>query len=151
MSVALSERAMLAVDAVLDIALHGLHGPVQAADITARQGIPKRSLEPVLQKLTRAGILGGVRGPKGGYRLARERRRITVADILREAFRTVQGEEDGEDGLGSELSLKVLRPLWGEMETRLLDELDQITLETLVARARAAGVKAAEPPADFTI
>ena len=56
---------------------------VQSKEITLRQGIPQRYLEQVMQHLVRAGILKGVRGPRGGYLLARERRRISAGDIVR--------------------------------------------------------------------
>ena len=78
----LSKKEITTVEAVLDIALNGGGGLVQSADITTRQGIPPRYLEPILQKLGRAEVLVGVRGPGGGYRLARERRRITLWQLV---------------------------------------------------------------------
>ena len=54
--------------------------------LAARHNLPPRHLEPMLQALVRAGILKGVRGPRGGYELARERRRITAGDIVRVAM-----------------------------------------------------------------
>jgi Rrf2 family iron-sulfur cluster assembly transcriptional regulator len=73
----LSRKTLLALEAVIDIAFNARPEPVQAKEITARQGVPQRYLEQVMQQLVRAGILKGVRGPRGGYRLARERRRIS--------------------------------------------------------------------------
>ena len=70
----LSKKMMFAIEAVLDIAYHSSAEPVQSRDITRRQGIPRRYLEQALQHLVRNGLLIGVRGPRGGYRLARERR-----------------------------------------------------------------------------
>ena len=67
----ISKKMMFALEAVVDIAVHSGPDPVQSRDITARQGIPQRYLEQVMQLLVRASILRGVRGPKGGYRLAR--------------------------------------------------------------------------------
>src|SRR5450631_330715 len=81
----LSRKTMLALEAVIDIAYNARPEPVQAKEITARQGVPQRYLEQVMQQLVRAGILKGVRGPRGGYRLARERRRISVGDVVRVA------------------------------------------------------------------
>ena len=69
--------------------------PVQSGEITRRQGIPRRYLEQVLQQLVRDGVLAGVRGPRGGYRLARERRRISLGEIVR----VVRALETGEDPL----------------------------------------------------
>ncbi|MEO0764104.1 MAG: Rrf2 family transcriptional regulator, partial [Pseudomonadota bacterium] len=79
----LSRKTMLALEAVLDVAYNARPDPVQSKDITRRQGIPNRYLEHVMQSFVHHGILKGVRGPKGGYILARERRRITVGDIVR--------------------------------------------------------------------
>ena len=79
----LSKKMMFAIEAVLDIAYHAGAEPVQSREITRRQGIPRRYLEHALQHLVRQQILIGVRGPRGGYKLARERRRITVGDIVR--------------------------------------------------------------------
>ena len=78
----LSEKSLLAVAAVVDVALHARGQPVAAKSLAERHGLPPRHLEPVLQALVHAGILKGVRGPRGGYELARERRRISVAEIV---------------------------------------------------------------------
>src|ERR1700691_5629350 len=77
----LSRKTLLALAAVIDIAYNARPEPVQSKEITERQGVPQRYLEQVMQQLVRAGILKGVRGPRGGYRLARERRRISVGDV----------------------------------------------------------------------
>src|SRR5205807_2640999 len=79
----LSKKTMFAIEAVLDVAFHVGEHPVRSGDITERQRIPKRYLEQVLQHLVRAGILNGKRGPRGGYRLGREQRRITLGEVVR--------------------------------------------------------------------
>ena len=94
----LSRKTMLALEAVIDIAYNARPEPVQAKEITARQGVPQRYLEQVMQQLVRAGILKGVRGPRGGYRLARERRRISVGDVVRIAMSLDENEEDFDGG-----------------------------------------------------
>src|SRR5580658_6834698 len=81
----LSRKTLLALEAVIDIAFNARPEPVQAKEITARQGVPQRYLEQVMQQLVRAGVLKGVRGPRGGYRLAKERRRISVGEVVRVA------------------------------------------------------------------
>ena len=87
----LSRKLMFAIEAVVDIAYHTADTPVQSKDIATRQDIPRRYLEQVLQQLVREGVLRGVRGPRGGYRLARERRRVTLGQITR-ALYEVGGE-----------------------------------------------------------
>src|SRR5436305_12704698 len=81
----LPRKGALAIAAVIDIAVNARGRPVAAKALASRHRLPPRHLETVLQALVRAGILKGTRGPRGGYELARERRRITVADIVRAA------------------------------------------------------------------
>src|SRR5204862_7951490 len=108
----LTKKLLFAIEAVLDIAYNGGHTPVRSSEITERQGIPRRYLEPVLQELVRHKILLGIRGPSGGYRLARERRRIRLGDIER----TLRGLETAEDPIadpaGSALGHQIVRPMW---------------------------------------
>src|SRR5260370_35085549 len=79
----LTKKLLFAIEAVLDIAYNGGQVPVRSAEITAREGIPRRYLEPVLQELVRHKILLGIRGPSGGYRLAPERRLGTPGATVR--------------------------------------------------------------------
>ncbi len=128
------KKLLYAVEAVVDIAYNAGGDPVQSGEITRRQGIPKRYLEPVLQQLVRAGILAGVRGPRGGYRLARERRRISLGDITR----VVQDLEDaaGAKELSrSDLGARIVRPMWRDLQEEYLARLDEISIEEVCRRA----------------
>jgi Rrf2 family protein len=152
----LPKKLLFAVEAVLDIAYNAGTQPVQSKEITARQGIPRRYLEQVLQKLVRAGILTGVRGPRGGYLLARERRRITLGDITRviSAPESSGPDANGEDGSipGSGLGVKVVRPIWEEMQDQLMARLDSVTIEELCLKAKEAGIDSeAAQRLDFVI
>jgi len=60
-----SRKTLLAIEAVVDVALHARPNPVQSRELTKRQGVPQRYLEQVMQQLVHEGILRGVRGPKG--------------------------------------------------------------------------------------
>ena len=149
----LPRKTLFALEAVVDIAYNARPEPVQSKEITRRQGIPQRYLEQVMQQLVHAGILRGVRGPRGGYRLARERRRITVGEIVR-----VVGAADADDALqdadnaGSELGRKVVRPLWRTMHEEIMQRLDAITIEDLCRQADESGVAAeTRERMDFTI
>ena len=82
----LSRRSVLAIAAVVDVALHSRSAPVAAKALAARHKLPPRHLETLYQGLVYAKILKGVHGPRGGYELARERRRITVGEIVRTAM-----------------------------------------------------------------
>ncbi len=136
----LTKKLLFAIEAVLDIAYNGGAVPVRSAEITARQGIPRRYLEPVLQELVRDNILIGIRGPSGGYRLARERRRISIGDIVRSVRELETGENPIEDPAGSPLSHEVVRPLWRELEDEAMARLDSLTLDDLCGRALQAGI-----------
>jgi len=134
-----SKKTLFAIEAVLDIAYNAGGEPVQSSEITARQGIPRRYLEQALQALVRANILIGVRGPRGGYRLARERRRISVGDIVR----VVQASESPspEDDLPhSDIGVLVIQPMWGDLQASLMAELDDLSIDTLCQRAAEKGV-----------
>lgn len=148
----LSRKTLFAIEAVLDIAYNAGSEPVQSREITRRQGIPRRYLEQVLQQLVREGLLTGVRGPRGGYRLARERRRISVGDIVR-VIRTMEATGDPvEDPAGSPLGHEVVRPLWQELSDEFMQRLESISIQDLCDRARDAGIDSeAAKRLDFTI
>ena len=148
----LSKKMMFAIEAVLDIAYHAGAEPVQSREITRRQGIPRRYLEHALQHLVRQEILIGVRGPRGGYKLARERRRITVGDIVR-VVREMEAENNLiEETQGSELGYQVVRPLWRELQDGLMERLDSLTVDELCTRANQSGiVSEGRRNLDFTI
>ncbi len=136
----LSKKLLFAIEAVLDIAYNAGALPVQSGEITRRQGIPRRYLEQVLQQLVRAGVLAGVRGPRGGYRLARERRRVTVGEIVRVVRSLDDAENPLEEEAGAELGKRVVRPLWIELEDEVMRRLDSVTIEDLCLRAHQSGV-----------
>lgn len=148
----LSKKLLFAIEAVVDIAYNAGPAPVRSSEISARHCIPRRYLEQVLQNLVHNQILTGQRGPLGGYRLARERRRITVGEIVR-AVRQLEGAKDpvGEPD-GSEIGLKVVRPIWTEMQQEMMARLDELTIEDLCERARRLHVprESADVP-DFSI
>jgi Rrf2 family protein len=139
----LSKKEIAAVEAVLDIAVNGGGGLVQSADITHRQGIPPRYLEPILQRLGHAGILIGIRGPSGGYRLARERRRISLWDLVGAIRGAEEAAADAGDGPPAALAR-----LLAEIEGELRQRLDAVSVEDLCWPAAAATPRAT---ADFTI
>ena len=147
----LSRKTLLALEAVIDIAFNARPEPVQAKEITARQGVPQRYLEQVMQQLVRAGVLKGVRGPRGGYRLAKERRRISVGDVVRVA-ESLEDEESVAIDPRSELGIRIVAPLIQTLQDEVMARLDAISIEDLCQRARLAGVEAGrENSADFTI
>jgi Rrf2 family protein len=144
-----SKKLALAVEAVVDIAYHGTAEPVQSQDIGRRLNLPRRYLEQVMQQLVKAGILKGVRGPRGGYRLARERRRISVADVVA----VVEANEaDAGNVSVSDLGERVMAPFWAEHERAALARLDSVTIEDLCQQAEKSRVRReARDGIDFAI
>ena len=145
----LPRRGLLAVAAVVDVALHARPQPVAAKALAERLGLPPRYLEPLLQALVRADILRGMRGPRGGYELARERRRITVAAVLR-AIQGFDGEEDR--AAVPPIVRDVVAPAVARADELFLRELDQITMDDMCLKAAACQMpKRMANSADFTI
>jgi Rrf2 family iron-sulfur cluster assembly transcriptional regulator len=144
------DRAMTAVTIMLDIAFHaGGQDTVSAGDLAERLGLARRGMEPLLQALSRAGLLDSVRGPRGGYRLGRPRREIRLAEIV-----TIATADDtpAADGPGGRLQTAVVDRLWGELEDAALGGLAGLTLDDLIRRAQAAGLKRpSSEPISFAI
>ncbi len=139
------DRAMVAVTIVLDVAFHGGRAStVSAADLAERLGMARRGMEPLLQSLARGGLLESVRGPRGGYRLGRPKRDIKVSDIV--AVATAE-DEAGREGPAGRLQTGVIDPLWAELETAARAQLAQLTVDDLLRRAAATGMRrpTAEP------
>ena len=137
----LSNKIMYSIEAVVDIAYHSNGRPVQSQRISSRQRTPGRYLEQSLQKLVKANILTGVRGPRGGYQLARERRRISVGEIVR-IVTDIETENVVKNTLtDSEISEKVLNPMWGEIQNSFLEELNKITIDDLCIKANERGIQ----------
>jgi Rrf2 family protein len=128
----LPHKTILVIGAVVDIALHSSEGAVSAHDVADRLHLPRRHLEPVLQALVREGILAGLRGPRGGYMLAKARQAISVYDIS-EAVKTVETEEPSKK-LPWLLGAVVL-PTLVQAEEYLESSLKRLTMEDLVRAA----------------
>jgi len=141
---------MVAVAIVLDIAFHsGADAVVSAAELADRTGTARRTLEPLLQALSREGLLESARGPHGGYRLGRPARLIKLADVIVVALSSL--EESGPD-LSGRLQRAVVDPLWGELDAALQTQLDGVTVEDLLRRAAKAGLrKPVSDPLNFAI
>ena len=126
----LSRRSVLAIAAVVDVALHSRSEPVSAKALAARHQLPPRHLETLLQCLVHANIFKGVRGPHGGYQLARERRRITVGAIVRTAM-SLSTAEPEDLAANSVLLERVIDPAVRRAGETFLANLDAITVEQM--------------------
>ena len=105
----------------------------------------------IMQSLVRQGVLKGVRGPRGGYRLAKERRRITAGEIVRIVAELEAADEPPLSG-SSPIGEKVVRPAIEEIHNNLLKQLDAISIDDLCRRAEESGLAdPAEARSDFAI
>ncbi len=153
----ISRKILRAIEAIVYIALfHGAH-PVNGKKLADKQGLPPRYLERVLQKLVHEGILRSVRGPRGGYVLAKERRRISVGEI----YRVVLESDDELDSTRlTAIGENIIQPVCLAATNTLLEHLDTITVAQLCEKAYAGGlvqnnlegrVRAPGPRQDFAI
>ena len=132
----LSTKARYAVTAMMDLALHENSNPVTLADISHYQGISLSYLEQLFAKLRKQGLVRGVRGPGGGYRLARPASEISIAEVIsaineedEQVFKGAASAEDrGERGL--------LEEMWSDLSSKIYGFLDNMTLDQFV-RANA--------------
>jgi Rrf2 family protein len=146
----LSQKSALTIAAVLEIALHQDQGPLSARALARRLRLGPRHLEPVLHSFARAGILKGTRGAIGGYRLGRDRHRISVYDILR-ASQTSEESSDPLTDYSSALAATIVEPALARAEQTFAAALQRISLEDLArwaerkAAARAPQANVVEP------
>jgi len=130
----LSTKGRYAVTAMMDLAIHDQSGPVTLAEISQCQGISLSYLEQLFAKLRRQGLVEGVRGPGGGYRLARAASDITVADIVSAVDEKVDatrcaGRENCQNGLRC-----LTHDLWSDLSQQIFSFLEGITLAQFVER-----------------
>ena len=144
----LSRRGHLALAAVVDVAIHARPTPIAAKTLAVRLELPPRHLEGLLQSLVHANILKGVRGPRGGYELARERRRITAASVLR----TVSSANGADEAPHCLLVKQLVAPIVEAAGKAFLDELETITIDDICRRAEDLKLgDEKNSAADFTI
>lgn len=130
----LSTKGRYAVTAMMDLAIHDVEGPVTLSDISKCQGISLSYLEQLFAKLRKQGLVEGVRGPGGGYRLGKPASQISVANIIMAVDESIDatgcgGKEDCHDGQRC-----LTHKLWEELSVRLYEFLDGITLSDFVNR-----------------
>lgn len=130
----LSTKGRYAVTAMMDIALHEKVGPVTLADISQCQGISLSYLEQLFSKLRRHGLVEGVRGPGGGYRLAKSASDISIADIIQSVDEKLDMTTCGGKGNCSKGDKCLTHHLWHGLSCQLYEFLSGIKLEQYVNR-----------------
>jgi Rrf2 family iron-sulfur cluster assembly transcriptional regulator len=145
-------KGRIVVTAMIDLGLHGGHGPVPLAAISKRQGISLSYLEQLFGKLRRQQFVESTRGPGGGYRLCRSQDTISVADLVAAVDDAPKAEgREIEADWGDAASRVVTRALWADLGTHMNDHLASISLKSLVDAQRATGVMPTERPQSIGI
>jgi len=130
----LTTKGRYAVTAMLDLAIHYTNGPVTLADISKRQGISLSYLEQLFSRLRRRGLVSSVRGPGGGYRLARPAADIAVIEVITAVDEDVDVRKCGGLGNCQENDTWLTHELWCDLSAQIQDFLSGISLGKLVER-----------------
>ena len=142
----LTTKGRFAVTAMLDVALHGSAGPVTLAAVAERQKISLSYLEQLFGKLRRRRIVESVRGPGGGYNLAREAGAISVSDIVRAVEEPLDSTQCGGRENCRENNRCMTHDLWEELNATVHEFLAGVTLAQLVEKQRTKPVSVVRQP-----
>ena len=137
----LTTKGRFAVTAMVDLSMRQTRGPVTLAAISERQHISLSYLEQLFGKLRRAKLVNSVRGPGGGYCLARPIANITVADIIAAVDEPIDATQCG----GKENCLDdrrcVTHDLWATLNEKMNDYLNSVSLADVVAHQQGKSVQ----------
>ncbi|WP_263772721.1 Fe-S cluster assembly transcriptional regulator IscR [Propionivibrio soli] len=130
----LTTKGRFAVTAMIDLALHGSDGPVTLAGISDRQKISLSYLEQLFGKLRRHNLVESVRGPGGGYCLARPVEQMTVADIIRAVDESLDATQCGGKENCRDEDRCMTHELWSTLNFKMYEYLTSVTLADLVQK-----------------
>ena len=144
----LTTKGRFAVTAMVDLALRGGAEPVTLAEISGRQHISLSYLEQLFGKLRRQGLVKSVRGPGGGYRLAKPMPGISVADIILAVDEPIDATQcGGKENCQGDGGRCMTHELWASLNQRMVEFLDSVTLQKLVDDQLAKGMQIEDKPA----
>lgn len=123
----LSSRGQYAIQAMIDIAIHSIRskGPITLREIAKNQGIPLPFLEQIAIKLRKSGIIKSIRGASGGYALVKDKKQISLADIM------IAVEGSINIAPNTKKEFEVTKELWQKLNRSIYTILKSITLEDL--------------------
>lgn len=139
----LTTKGRFAVTAMIDVAMHGAGGPVTLAAVSDRQKISLSYLEQLFGKLRRSGIVDSVRGPGGGYNLAKSAELLSVREIIVAVDEPIDATQCGgrENCLGDRRCMT--HNLWAGLNDHIFSYLSGVSLAQLVEQQK--------PPCDTSI
>lgn len=132
----LTTKGRFAVTAMMDLALRGTEGPVSLASISDRQKISLSYLEQLFGKLRRFKLVDSVRGPGGGYCIARPLDELTVADIIRAVDEQLDATQCGGRENCQDEHRCMTHDLWSTLNRKMYEYLASVSMAELVARER---------------
>ncbi len=130
----LTTKGRYAVTAMLDLALHQGKGPITLSDIAQRQGISLSYLEQLFSRLRKEHLVSSVRGPGGGYSLARDAGEIFVAQVITAVDEKVDTTRCGGAHNCQNNQRCLTHDLWRDLSDRIYDYLNRISLQELMSR-----------------
>jgi Rrf2 family iron-sulfur cluster assembly transcriptional regulator len=133
----LTTKGRFAVTAMMDLAIQNRVGPVTLAEISQRQKISLSYLEQLFGKLRRRGLVDSVRGPGGGYCLAKDMAQVSVADIILAVDEPIDATQCGGRENCQDDKKCITHDLWAKLNERILDYLGGVTLRQLVDTQKA--------------
>ncbi len=133
----LTTKGRFAVTAMIDVALHGTRGPVTLAAVSERQKISLSYLEQLFGKLRRYGLVESVRGPGGGYNLARSGDEVSVADIILAVDEPIDATQCGGRENCHDDRRCMTHELWMALNGHIFAFLKSVTLGELVRQQQA--------------
>lgn len=136
----LTTKGRYAVTAMLDLALHARQDPVSLADISERQSISVSYLEQLFAKLRKNELVSSVRGPGGGYQLARVSGSIYIAQIIDAVDESVDATRCGGQGDCQQGATCLTHALWTDLSEQLHGFLAAISLQELVDRREVQAI-----------
>ncbi len=146
----ISTQIRYGVRALCDIAYNLSGSPTQVKAISEREGLPPRYIEQIFQKFKRAGILTSVRGPFGGYCLAKAPTEIRVGDVIRAVeggdIKLVfcLGEKTRSKKKCDRYDMCVQKDVWDEAGKRMMEYFDSITIDKLCSEAACKSTEVRE-------
>ena len=131
----LTTKGRFAVTAMIDVAMHGTKTPVTLAGVSQRQKISLSYLEQLFGKLRRHGLVESVRGPGGGYRLARGPETISVADVIVAVDEPIDATKcGGRENCKDDGKRCMTHELWASLNAHIFGYLRSVSLAELVAQ-----------------
>src|SRR5512147_3208283 len=133
----LTTKGRFAVTAMMDVAMHGGSGPVTLAAVSGRQRISLSYLEQLFGKLRRSGLVESVRGPGGGYNLAKSPEAVSVADIILAVDEPIDATQCGGKENCHDDRRCMTHDLWAALNDRIFEYLGSVSLRHLVDNQKA--------------